>query len=107
LAIYSKKSKGIDIGDRVGTPIYASAPGKVVYAGNGLRGYGNLIIIKHNSQYLSAYAYNRRLLVREGDWVKKGQSIAEMGKAASGQAMLHFEIRRAGIPVNPLNLLSS
>lgn len=107
LSVYSAKNKGIDIGDRVGTPVYASAPGKIVYAGNGLRGYGNLIIIKHNSQYLSAYAYNRRLLVREGDWVKSGQVIGEMGKGSSGRAMLHFEIRRAGMPVNPLNLLTS
>jgi lipoprotein NlpD len=73
-----------------------------VYAGNGLRGYGNLIIIKHNSTFLSAYAYNHILLVKEGDWVKTGQPIAEMGSIGTQRVMLHFEIRRNGKPVNPL-----
>lgn len=106
LALYSPKNKGIDIGGQGGEGIFAAAPGKVVYAGNGLRGYGNLLIIKHNSQYLSAYAYNKTLAVKEGDMVKKGQKIATMGRGSSGKTMLHFEIRKAGMPVNPLNLLN-
>ena len=105
LADYTSANKGIDIGGRVGDPIYAAAAGLVVYAGDGLRGYGNLVIIKHDNVYLSASAYNSRLLVRKGEWVKKGQKIAEMGQNASGQPMLHFEIRRSSIPVNPLNVL--
>lgn len=106
LVLYSAKNKGIDIGGSVGAPVYAALPGKVVYAGDGLRGYGNLIIIKHNSQYLSAYAYNSQLFVRDGQWIKKGQKIAAMGRAPGGKAELHFEIRRAGTPVNPLKLLN-
>ncbi len=106
LSVYSAKSKGIDIGGPMGSPVYASAPGKVVYAGNGLRGYGNLIIIKHNSQTLSAYAYNSSLYVQESDWVKTGQKIAAMGRLGSGKAGVHFEIRRDGLSVNPLNLLN-
>jgi lipoprotein NlpD len=106
LSIFSPKNKGIDIGGSLGSPIYAAAPGKIVYAGSGLRGYGNLIIIKHNSQTLSAYAYNSRLYVRDGEWVKKGQKIAAMGRGAVGLPTLHFEIRHAGLPVNPLNLLN-
>ncbi len=106
LALYSSRNKGIDIGGSLNAPVYASAPGKVVYAGNGLRGYGNLIILKHNKQLLSAYAYNKRLFVREGEWVKKGQIIAGMGRAQSGIPSLHFEIRKAGLPVNPMNLIS-
>ncbi len=78
---------------------------QVVYAGNGLRGYGNLIILKHNSQYLSAYAYNSRLYVTEGEWVRRGQKIAAMGFSPGRHPALHFEIRKAGVPVNPLNLL--
>ena len=105
LAAFSSKNKGIDIGGTIGAPVYAAAPGKVVYAGDGLRGYGNLIILKHNSKYLSAYAYNSRLKVREGQWVKKGQVIAAMGRSARQHPSLHFEIRRAGMPVNPLKLL--
>jgi lipoprotein NlpD len=104
---YSAKNKGLDIGGALGAPITATAKGEVVYAGNGLKGYGNLIIIKHNSVYLSAYAYAKRLLVREGQAVKQGQKIAEMGRAGSGNVMLHFEIRRAGQPINPLSLLAN
>jgi lipoprotein NlpD len=103
---YSAKNKGIDISGRFGEPIYAASSGKVVYAGGGLRGYGQLIIIRHNDQYLSAYAYNSRIHVHDGEWVKKGQYIANMGNSASGAPSLHFEIRRNGNPVNPLNLLS-
>jgi lipoprotein NlpD len=95
-------SKGIDIAGREGSPVRAAAPGKVVYSGNGLISYGNLVIIKHNRSYLSAYAYNRKLLVSEGDDVKAGQKIAEMGRSGGDSPRLHFEIRKNGKPVNPL-----
>lgn len=102
---YSGFNKGINISGHLGAPIYAAASGKVVYCGSGLRGYGNLIILKHNQTYLSAYAYNRQLFVKEGQWVKQGQKIADMGEnIGSGKAMLHFEIRRAGKPIDPLTL---
>lgn len=103
---YSANNKGIDIAGKLNEPVYAAGPGKVVYSGDGLRGYGNLIIIKHNNLYLSAYAYNRVNLVKEGEWVKQGQIIAKMGTKSTGIATLHFEIRRAGKPVNPVNMLS-
>ncbi len=96
------KNKGINIGGVAGTPVKAAADGRVVYAGNGLRGYGNLIIIKHNDQFLTAYAHNRALLVKENDTVKKGREIAEMGNRDAERVMLHFEIRRQGKPVDPL-----
>lgn len=99
---YSPSNRGINIAGKAGQPIYAAASGKVVYSGKGLRGYGNLIIIKHNTLYLSAYAHNRQILVRENDWVRKGQKIAEMGDTGADSVMLHFEIRRAGKPINPL-----
>jgi len=102
---YSNINKGIDIGGRQGQSVFAAAPGKVVYSGNGLKSYGNLIIIKHNNLYLSAYAYNKTILVREGEWVKQGQKIAKMGTNRRGRTVLHFEIRRAGKPLNPLKLL--
>lgn len=104
---FTASHKGINIAGYEGEPVYATASGKVVYAGDGLRGYGNLIIIKHNSLYLSAYAHNKLAYVKEGKWVKKGQKIAEMGDTGTDKVMLHFEIRRAGKPVNPLTLLSS
>lgn len=97
--------KGIDIGGKPGTPVHASAAGKVVYAGTGLRGYGKLIIVKHNATFLSAYAHNREILVREGQQVTRGQKIAEMGNTDSDQVKLHFEIRRLGKPVDPLKYL--
>jgi lipoprotein NlpD len=97
--------KGIDIAGSAGQPITASAGGKVVYAGSGLRGYGKLIIIKHNDAYLSAYAHNRDILVKEGQQVVKGQKIAEMGNTDADQVKLHFEIRRQGKPVDPLRYL--
>jgi len=97
--------KGIDIGGRPGEPIRAAAAGSVVYAGSGLLNYGKLIILKHNDNYLSAYAYNRALLVKEGDTVAVGQHIADMGSKAGGDAMLHFEIRYDGRPINPLKYL--
>ncbi len=98
-------NKGIDIGGKIGQPIKAAEAGEVVYSGNGLVGYGNLLIIKHNYLYLSAYANNHRLLVKEGQDIKKGQVIAEMGLGKGKQATLHFEIRKNGKSVNPLNYL--
>ena len=106
---YSTKlagNKGINIKGRYGEPIYAAANGIVVYSGAGVRGYGNLIIIKHNDSYLSAYAFNKRILVKEGSRVRVGQKIAEMGRDNAGSTMLHFEIRRNCKPVNPLRYLS-
>jgi lipoprotein NlpD len=97
--------KGIDIAGSPGQPVTASAGGKVVYAGTGLRGYGKLIIIKHNGTYLSAYAHNKEILVKEGQQVAQGQKIAEMGNTDSDQVKLHFEIRRQGKPVDPLRYL--
>jgi lipoprotein NlpD len=98
-------NKGVNIGGAAGEPVKASADGRVVYAGNGLRGYGNLIIIKHDATYLTAYAHNRALMVKEGDAVTKGQKIAEMGNSDSDRVMLHFEVRRLGKPVDPLKYL--
>ena len=83
----------------------AAADGKVVYAGSGLRGYGNLVIIKHNNTFLSAYAHNQALLVREDQAVKRGQTIAQMGNSDADQVKLHFEIRRLGKPVDPVKFL--
>ena len=97
--------KGVAIGGSAGQAIVASAAGKVVYSGSGLRGYGKLIIIKHNNTYLSVYAHNRELLVKEGERVSKGQRIAEMGSTDSDRVGLHFEIRRLGKPVDPLKYL--
>lgn len=99
--------KGIDIAGREGKDIRAAASGRVVYSGNGLISYGNLVIIKHNRSYLSAYAHNRRLLVKEGDAIKAGQKIAELGKTGTDSPRLHFEIRKNGKPVNPLSYLPS
>jgi lipoprotein NlpD len=100
------KNKGIDIGGKLGEPVLASADGKVVYAGSGLRGYGNLVILKHNNTYLTAYAHNQTLLVKEDQQVKRGQKIAEMGNSDSEQVKLHFEIRKLGKPVDPAKLLA-
>jgi lipoprotein NlpD len=101
----AKQKKGIDIYGKFGQNIVASAAGKVVYSGSGLVGYGKLIIIKHNKTYLSAYGHNQHLLVKEGDQVKKGQRIANMGKTDDGRSLLYFETRRNGNTVNPLSLL--
>ncbi|MEX1033446.1 MAG: peptidoglycan DD-metalloendopeptidase family protein [Cellvibrionaceae bacterium] len=98
-------NKGIDIGAKKGEPVVAAESGTVVYAGNGLRGYGNLLIIKHNQSYLSAYAHNDRLIVAEGEAVKAGQQIAEVGSSGTDREKLHFEIRRDGQPVDPLRYL--
>lgn len=97
--------KGIEIAGKLGQPVFASAPGKVVYSGSGLRGYGKLLIIKHNNTYLSAYAHNDQLLVKEGQTVTRGQKIAEMGNTDSDQVALHFEVRRFGKPVDPADYL--
>ncbi len=97
--------KGIDIAGKAGQPVFASAAGRVVYAGTGLRGYGKLIIVKHNNTYLSAYAHNKDILVKEGQQVTRGQKIAEMGNSDSDQVMLHFEIRKLGKPMDPLKFL--
>jgi len=108
ISAYSAKDagkKGLDIAGRSGQPIYAAAGGLVVYSGSGLRGYGQLIIIKHNDTYFSAYAHNRRLLVKEDQKVNKGQHIADMGSTESDRPLLHFEVRRDGKPVNPLRYL--
>ncbi len=102
---YQTGKKGIDIYGRSGQKVKSAAAGKVVYSGNGLKGYGNLLIIKHNYLFLSAYANNRRLLVKEGQKVKKGQVIAEVGQIGSEKTSLHFEIRKNGNPVNPLKYL--
>jgi lipoprotein NlpD len=97
--------KGVDISGKAGQPVLATAPGKVVYSGSGLRGYGKLVIIKHNKTYLSAYAHNSQILVKEGQAVVKGQRIAEMGDSDADQVKLHFEIRRLGKPVDPIKYL--
>ena len=100
-----KTDSGINIGGRYGQPINASSAGSVVYAGSALKGYGNLLIIKHNNTYLSAYGFNSELLVKEGDRVSSGQKIALMGQTNAGEVLLHFEIRKNGKPVNPVNYL--
>ena len=99
------KNKGIDISGKTGDPVYAAADGRVVYAGAGLRGYGNLVIVKHANNFLTAYAHNHTLLVREDQSVKRGQKIAEMGNSDSETVKLHFEIRKQGKPVDPVKLL--
>ena len=98
-------SKGVDIAGKAGDPVIAAGDGKVVYSGTGLRGYGKLVIIKHNNTYLSAYAHNQNILVTEGQSVTKGQKIAEMGNTDADQVKLHFEVRRQGKPVDPLKHL--
>lgn len=99
------KNKGLDIGGKAGDSVMAAADGRVVYAGAGLRGYGNLIILKHNNTYLTAYAHNQTLLVKEDQNVQKGQKIAEMGNSDADRVKLHFEIRRQGKPVDPSRYL--
>lgn len=98
-------NKGIDLGGKLGESVLAAASGQVVYAGSGLRGYGKLLIIKHNDIFLSAYAHNDHILVKEGDLVKAGQKIADMGSSGTDRVKLHFEIRSDGKPVDPLKLL--
>jgi lipoprotein NlpD len=98
-------SKGIDIGGNLGEPVLAASSGRVVYAGDGLRGYGKLIIVKHSDKFLSAYAHCRKIIVREGDEVTVGTKIAEMGSSGTNTVKLHFEIRFDGQPVDPLKYL--
>lgn len=105
IANFTDANKGIDISGAKGSPIVASAAGKVVYSGAGLRGYGRLVIIKHNNTWLSAYAHNEKILVAESQSVKKGEKIAEMGNSDADQVKLHFEIRKQGKPVDPAKLL--
>lgn len=99
------KNKGLDLGGKAGDPVLAAADGRVVYVGAGLRGYGNLIILKHNNTFLTAYAHNQSLLVKEDQNVSKGQKIAEMGNSDADRVKLHFEVRRQGKPVDPLKYL--
>lgn len=101
------RNKGYDIAGKAGDPVLAAADGRVVYAGAGLRGYGNLIILKHNNTFLTAYAHNQALLVKEDQSVRKGQKIAEMGSTDADRVKLHFEIRRQGKPVDPARFLPS
>jgi len=105
---YDSKStgkKGVDIAGKSGESVRAAAAGKVVYSGSGLSGYGRLIIIKHNKNFLSAYAHNRKLIAREGQWVEKGAVIAQMGSSGTDRTQLHFEIRKKGRPVDPRRYL--
>lgn len=104
-SVRSGGNKGIDIGGKIGQPVLAASAGKVVYSGNGLASYGNLIIIKHSEQFLSAYAHNKKLLVKEGGVVKRGEKIAELGNTGTSEAKLHFEIRYLGKPVDPIKYL--
>jgi lipoprotein NlpD len=106
IAGYNEASnKGLDIGGSVGDPVYAASAGKVVYAGSGLRGYGKLIVIKHNQEYNSVYAHNDKLLVKEDDQVVQGQKIAELGSSEADRPKLHFEIRKQGKAVDPMGYL--
>jgi lipoprotein NlpD len=104
-AFDDNKTKGLVIGGQAGDPVFASAAGRVVYAGSGLRGYGNLVIVKHNTTFLTAYAHNQALLVKEDEVVRRGQKIAEMGSTDAERVQLHFEIRRQGRPIDPARLL--
>ncbi len=101
----SANLKGVSIAGKLGQPVYASAPGRVIFSGTGIRGFGKLIVIKHSNTFLSVYAHNSELLVKEGQNVTKGQKIAEMGSSDTDQVKLHFEIRRFGKPVDPMKLL--
>lgn len=99
------RTKGLVFTGKAGDPVLAAADGRVIYAGSGLRGYGNMVIVKHNNSYLTAYAHNQALLVKEDQMVRKGQKIAEMGSSDAERVQLHFEIRRQGKPVDPARLL--
>lgn len=104
-AFDENRNKGLAITGKAGDPVLAAADGRVVYAGSGLRGYGNLVIVKHNATYLTAYAHNQTLLVKEDQVVRKGQKIAEMGSSDAERVQLHFEVRRQGKPIDPAKLL--
>jgi lipoprotein NlpD len=101
----SGNQKGISIAGKLGQPVFATAPGRVIFSGEGIRGFGKLIVIRHNDTFLSVYAHNSQLLVKEGQHVARGQKIAEMGNSDTDQVKLHFEIRRFGKPVDPIRLL--
>ncbi len=101
------KNKGVDIAGKAGDPVLAAADGSVVYAGSALRGYGNLVILKHGSTFVSAYAHNQTLLVKDGQSVKRGQKIAEMGQSEADRIKLHFEIRKNSTPIDPMQYLPS
>jgi lipoprotein NlpD len=105
VATFDESKKGIDIAGKLGQPVLAASSGKVMYAGSGIRGYGNLVIVKHTNNLLSAYAYNRAILVKEGQTVNKGDKIAEMGNSDTDSVKLHFEIRQQGKPVDPAKFL--
>ncbi|WP_397473137.1 peptidoglycan DD-metalloendopeptidase family protein [Pusillimonas sp.] len=104
---FNSNTKGIDIEGKVGDPVVAAASGKVMYAGNGVRGLGNLILLGHSNGFITAYAHNDKLLVKSGDSVSKGDKIAQLGQSDTSSPRLHFEIRRSGTPVNPLSYLPS
>lgn len=101
------KNKGVDIAGKAGDPVLAAADGSVVYAGSALRGYGNLVIVKHGATFVSAYAHNQTLLVKDGQSVKRGQKIAEMGQSEADRVKLHFEIRKNSTPIDPMQYLPS
>ncbi|KPN71740.1 peptidoglycan DD-metalloendopeptidase family protein [Neisseria sp. 83E34] len=103
---FTASNKGVDIGGTAGQPVVAAADGKVVYAGSGLRGYGNLVIIQHTKTFLTAYGHNQSLSVKEGQTVKRGQTIAKMGNTDADRTKLHFEVRKDGKPVNPVNYVA-
>lgn len=105
ISSFSADSKGIGIAGNAGDPVEAAAAGKVVYAGSGLRGYGNLVIVQHDDTYITAYAHNQKILVHEDENVRKGQKIAEMGSSDADRTKLHFEVRQQGKPVDPLKYL--
>ena len=96
-----KSNKGLDIGGKAGDPVLASADGRVVFVGGQLRGYGNMVIVKHNDTFLTAYAHTQKILVKEKDTVRQGQQIAEMGKSGTDRVKLHFEVRKQGVAVDP------
>ena len=98
-------NKGVDIGGKIGDPVYAAAPGRIMYTGTGIRGYGKLIVIKHQDGFNSVYAHNSQILVKEGQMVKRGERIAILGETDAKRPMLHFEIRKSGKPVDPLKYL--
>lgn len=102
---FNKNTKGIDISGNPGDPVVAAADGKVMYAGNGVRGLGNLVLVEHSSGFITAYAHNQQLLVKSGDQVRKGARIALLGQSDTTSPRLHFEIRKGGVPVNPLSYL--
>ena len=104
---FTESSKGIQIAGPIGSPVVAAADGKVVYSGSGLRGYGHLVILKHSADFLTAYAHNNKIFVKEGDLVTQGKQISELGDSDTEKPQLHFEVRYKGKPVNPLDFLSA